>query len=87
MEEYFVIVFRSRTQVIHFKNLLRDIGVETNIYSTPRAVHVGCGLSLKLERKDIIKAKELIRVHKPQSFVGIYGVKADGRSEHIMSVL
>ena len=87
MEEYFVIVFRSRTQVIHFKKIFSNIGIETDIYSTPRSVHVGCGLSLKLQGKNIVKAKELIRAYKPQSFVGIYAVKSNGHSEEIMSVL
>ena len=67
-----IIVFRSRTQVINFKRMLENIGVYSQIISTPRRLSIGCGLSLKIASKDFYKAKELLDVYKPQGFVGIY---------------
>lgn len=68
----YIIVFRSRTQVLNFKKMLEGIGVASQIVSTPRRLSIGCGLSLKIYSSDFYKAKELLDVYKPQGFVGIY---------------
>ncbi len=68
----YIIVFRSRTQVINFKKMLEGIGVVSEIVSTPPRLAIGCGLSLKIHSRDFYKAKDLLDVYKPQGFVGIY---------------
>ena len=68
----YIIVFRSRTQVLNFKKMLEGNGVYSQVVSTPQRLAIGCGLSLKISSHDFYKAKDLLDVYKPQGFVGIY---------------
>ena len=68
----YIIVFRSRTQVLNFKKMLEGNGVYSQIVATPQRLAIGCGLSLKIASRDFYKAKDLLDVYKPQGFVGIY---------------
>ena len=70
--DHMIIVFRSRTQVLHFKKKRESVGVFSQIISTPKRLAIGCGLSLKILSSDFYKAKDLLDVYKPQGFVGIY---------------
>jgi hypothetical protein len=87
VEEYFIVVFRSRTQVLNFKRLLLNSGIPCEVYSTPVAISVGCGLSIKFEKNNLNNVKELVSFHRPQSFVGIYNIINNGYNEQIMWVL
>lgn len=49
-EEFCIAAFRSRQQVMAFERDLRQHGVRASVMITPRAVAMGCGLSVRIER-------------------------------------
>ena len=51
-EEFCIAAFRSRQQVMAFERDLRQHGVRASVMITPRAVAMGCGLSVRIERED-----------------------------------
>ncbi len=87
MEEFVLIVLRSRTQVFGFNKIISGAGIESSIVNTPKEISVGCGLSIKIEHSDLNSAKKLYSVYKPQSFVGFYSVVFDGYKNIILSLL
>lgn len=84
MEEIFCIAaFRSRLQVMAFEETLRHAGVMAEIVTTPRAVSLGCGLSVRFEEKDLNRAKALCRQMGTANLIGFYRVTRDrsGRTQ------
>lgn len=55
-EEFCIAAFRSRQQVMAFERDLRQHGVRASVMITPRAVAMGCGLSVRIEREDLRRA-------------------------------
>lgn len=73
MEERFgVAAFRSRQQVTAFHQALRRAGVSASIVSTPRAVAVGCGLSVKFPLEEAAMAQAVYRAAQPGNLIGFY---------------
>ena len=84
MEEIFCIAaFRSRLQVMAFEETLRHAGVKAEIVTTPRAVSLGCGLSVRFEEKDLNRAKALCHQVGAANLIGFYRVSRDrnGRTQ------
>ena len=84
MEEIFCIAaFRSRLQVMAFEDVLRQAGIKAEIVTTPRAVSMGCGLSVRFEQKDLARAKMLCRQMGTANLIGFYLVTRDqsGRAQ------
>lgn len=73
--EFYVAVFRARTQTLIFANLLKSYGVKCNVINTPRVINVSCGISVKLSKFDFVRAQEIINRRKFDSFAGFYLVK------------
>ena len=75
MESYAIASFRSRQAVFRFESVLRQRGVSARIISTPRAVSLGCGLSLRFERADLPKAMAAYRQEPIPNLIGFYTVE------------
>lgn len=83
MEENFCIAaFRSRQQVMAFERAMRLMGASPTVITTPRAVSLGCGLSVRFPTADLDRARQAYRLMPPGNLVGFYRVSrgADGRS-------
>ena len=79
MEENFgLVAFRSRQQVMNFERDLRRSGVRASIISTPRSVSVGCGLSVRFELPEAQAVREVFRATQPGNLIGFYHVTRDG---------
>ena len=79
MEEQFgIAAFRSRQQVMHFESALRRAGVPASIITTPRAVAMGCGLSVRFELHDARDVAAVYHVAKPGNLIGFYRVWRNG---------
>ncbi|MBQ8556591.1 MAG: DUF3343 domain-containing protein [Clostridia bacterium] len=79
MEENFCIAaFRSRQQVMAFEKVLRMSGISSSIVTTPRAVAIGCGLSVRFEEKDMSRVRQLYQQHQPGNLIGFYSVEQAG---------
>jgi len=58
--------------------MLSRENIRTEIINTPREVALGCGLSVKIDVRDIDKAREVYYKNRPTSFVGFYIVERAG---------
>ena len=72
MESYGIAAFRSRQAVLRFDDQMRRAGLITHIITTPRAVSMGCGLSVRFDRCAMPIVMELQRSHPSPSFIGFY---------------
>ena len=84
MEENFCIAaFASRLQVMAFEELLKSRGLTASIVTTPRAVALGCGLSVRFDEKDAQRVKALYHASGMGNLIGFYRVKRDasGRAQ------
>ena len=86
MECYALAAFRSRQSVIRFDDVLQAAGVRTQIVTTPHAVSMGCGLSVRFACERIPLALDLYRQHPENNFVGFYTVETTDGKIHITPV-
>ncbi len=78
MEDVFCIAaFRSRLQVMAYEQALKRSGIKAEIVTTPRAVSMGCGLSVRFEEADIVRARQLYQREKLGNLIGFYRVARD----------
>ena len=78
MEENFCIAaFASRLQVMAFEEALKQRGMKASIVTTPRAVALGCGLSVRFEEKDFARVKALYQALGMGNLIGFYRVTRD----------
>lgn len=78
MEENFCIAaFSSRLQVMAFEEALKQHGVKADIVTTPRAVALGCGLSVRFEERDFARVKALYLALGLGNLIGFYRVTRD----------
>lgn len=64
-------VFRSRTQLFRFLDVLRKFGGVASVISTPQEANVGCGLSARFDDADFPKARTAANALR-EGFVGFY---------------
>ena len=72
---YGIAAFRSRQQVLRFEDALRREGVQTNVVTTPRAVALGCGLSVRFGLQDASRVQGVLRRENPGNLIGLYRVE------------
>ena len=81
-ESFGVAAFRSRQQVMAFERTLRRVGLPVEIVTTPRAVALGCGLSVRFRLTDMQDVQDVYRVARPGNLIGFYRVeRAEGRTQ------
>lgn len=71
--EYVLVVYRSRNVSMKAYNLLSQNGVVCALVSTPRAINVGCGLSVKFDKVALQKFRSVLSTG--ETFVGFFLVK------------
>ena len=77
------ITFRSVTPAQRGEGLLRRTGVDCSVQRTPRWMEEqGCGYSLRLRHRDLIRAVELLRGNGV-AFKKVYLQKENGAFEEI----
>lgn len=87
MNEYILIVLRSRTQAFNLKKYFLENNIISEIVTTPKEVMVGCGLSIKIEIKYLEKAKKLCLNYNFQNLVGIYKIYSEGDKNKLSLLL
>jgi hypothetical protein len=73
-----VAVFKSRTQVMAFKEIMNSRGVSCKLISTPKEAHVGCGVSAEFSQNNLNLAKTVVGRGKFSSFVGFFLIEKRG---------
>lgn len=82
-ENFCIAAFRSRLQVMAFEEALKARGMKASIVTTPRAVALGCGLSVRFEAEDFPRVRALYQAMALGNLIGFYRVTRDlsGRAE------
>ncbi len=76
--EYLVSAFRSRSETLKLKEILKNNGIPSEIVNTPKEANVGCGLSVKFPAGYLIVVKRAISNYRFKSFAGFFLVKEIG---------
>ncbi len=72
--KYIVVVFTSRTDTIHFYDLIKQTSTFCSTINTPRCLARSCGISVKIAGNGINLTKQIISSNKLTSFFGIYEI-------------
>ena len=75
---YGIAAFRSRQQVLRFEDALHREGVAASVMTTPRAVALGCGLSVRFRIEDVERVHGVLRRENPGNLIGLYRVELNG---------
>lgn len=78
MERFGIAAFRSRQQVLMFRELLQRSGIGATVISTPKDVSIGCGLSVRFAYGDMARAIAVYKRTAPSALIGFYAVEKDG---------
>lgn len=70
-----IAVFRSRTQAMDCNSRLRSHGVYSTLINTPKEANIGCGLSVKIPKNMLARAKNIIASGKYSAFYGYFTVR------------
>ncbi len=68
--------FRSRQQALQLEDALRREGINTQIITTPRAVAMGCGLSIRFDLQDSDRVRAVVQRSQPRNMIGLYRVES-----------
>ena len=74
--EFYLAVFRSRTDTLSFIDDMKKNSVYVTTVSTPKETGLGCGISAKFLKSAFPIAKRLIFVKKYPSFYGFIDIKS-----------
>lgn len=86
-EIYGIAAFRSRQQVLRFEDVLRREGVRTSVITTPRAVALGCGLSVRFDMENADRVRTALRRENPGNLIGLYSVEQTGSARPVIRPL
>lgn len=75
---YGIAAFRSRQQVLRFEDALRREGIPSEVVTTPRAVALGCGLSVRFNMENADRVRMVLRRENPGNLIGLYRVEQTG---------
>lgn len=75
---YGIAAFRSRQQVLRFEDALHRESIPCGVMTTPRAVALGCGLSVRFNIEDADRVRNVLRRENPGNLIGLYRVEQGG---------
>ncbi len=70
--DFYLAVFRSRSQALSFKSILESYKVPSTLIPTPRNISVSCGLCVKFNKNFLPTAKEILSRRRFDTFVGFF---------------
>ena len=65
-------VFRSRSQSLDFAERLVSYGVHAETMSAPKETRIGCGLCVRFDERQFVRANAVLKTGKYTSFKGYY---------------
>ncbi len=77
MEKFGIAAFRSRLHVMAFERTMKAAGLHAQVVTTPRAVALGCGLSVRFELAETDRVRSLLRGGVQSNLIGLYSVERD----------
>lgn len=86
MRNSIIAAFKSRSQMIRFDEALKKAGIGTEIISTPKAIALGCGLSIQFDQAGLETAKVLIKALSPTAFEGFYLIQNENNTVKVLKM-
>lgn len=87
MEKYCVFAFSSRTESMKFFNMLKRARIAAEITGTPRAVGLGCGLSVRVSVSVFAQAASVMTRGAFATFLGAYELRRSGAGYNVRRIL
>ena len=82
-----IIVFRSKTQVFEFADILNLYGVRTSVTSAPKEAHIGCNLALEVAYNALPTVKAALSEGSSSGLNGIYAYEKKGERVSVYRVI
>lgn len=80
-DDYGVIVFRSRQHALRFQEQLKSRGISAGLISTPERLSTGCGVSVRVNTRDLPRVTPQINPRNQDNIVGVYkACQTNGRT-------
>ena len=79
--KYIIVMFTSRTDTMHFYNLIKKFNGFCSIINTPHSLARSCGISVKISGNQINLAQQIIRNNNLSSFKGIYEINISNNGD------
>lgn len=87
MQDVFgIAAFRSRQQVLRFEEALHREGIPCGVVTTPRAVALGCGLSVRFDIEHADRVRQVLLRENPGNLIGMYRVEQTGGRPNIYPI-
>jgi len=83
-EKFMIAAFRSRLHVMAFERQLKAAGVKASVVTTPRAVALGCGLSVRFDVPDLEKVRYALSGGARSNLIGLYSVERDAMNRLVV---
>ena len=74
----YIFTFRSRNAAMNFYAALRRNGIPAVVVNTPRALGIGCGLSVRIDESNLEMTSRILATNRSEWFVGVHEVNARG---------
>ena len=71
------ILFRSRNELMNFKNILQSYGVYSSMVNAPKTIVSNCSLAVMINSNDIYTAQSILSRRNMSGFNGIYIVESN----------
>ena len=84
MEKFMIAAFRSRMYVMAFERALKSSGLRASVVTTPRAVAIGCGLSVRFEVADLDRVRGALNAQLMGNLIGLYSVERDAMNRTVV---
>ena len=73
-------VFRSRAHSLDYAGQLKMYGVSANTMPTPKEARIGCGICVRFDARDFVRARAILKTGRYSSFKGFYKMEYVGSS-------
>ena len=71
-------VFRSRAQSLDYAERLYKYGVEATMTLAPKEARIGCGMCVRIDARNFVRANAILKTGRYSSFKGYYKVEYVG---------
>ena len=71
-------VFRSRAHSLDYAERLQSYGLSVSTMPTPKEAHIGCGICVRFDARDFIRARAILKTGRYASFKGFYKMEYTG---------
>lgn len=82
----FIVVLRSKSQVMEFIDIARSVGMQVKAIPLPKEVKIGCGICVKIMANDTKKALFIVHKYSLDAFYGIYSIEKQGLRSSIRRI-